>query len=254
MSGSSSVLDRYRLDDRVVVVTGASSGLGVAFAQACAEAGANVVVAARRADRLADTVAMIESTGRKGLAVSADVTNEGDCHDVVRAAVEHFGRLDVLVNNAGVGDYTPASRLEADAFQHVIDVNLTACFTMAKASAAVMQPGSSIINVSSVMAHTTLGIPTTAYIASKAAVSGLTRSLAREWTGRKGIRVNSLLPGFFPTEMTGDMMADLIQDRLVMGRMGDPAELAAALVFLAGDASSYVTGSELVVDGGFTLT
>jgi NAD(P)-dependent dehydrogenase (short-subunit alcohol dehydrogenase family) len=254
MGDSGSVLDRFRLDDKVVVITGASSGLGVVFARVCAEAGADVVVAARRADRLGATVELVESAGRKGLAVSADVSREEDCQEVVRAAVEAFGRLDVLVNNAGVGDAKPASRLETEVFQQVIDVNLTACFAMAKACVSVMAPGSSIVNVSSILARTTLGAPTTAYSASKAGVLGLTRSLARQWTSRKGIRVNALLPGFFPSEMTEGIPAEVIGDRLVMGRLGDPEELAAALVFLASDASSYITGSEIVVDGGFTLT
>jgi len=247
-------VDRFRLDDRVVLITGASSGLGVAYAQACGRAGADVVVAARRADRLRTTVELVRSAGRDALAVSADVSRDEDCQALVDAAVQRFGRLDVLVNNAGIADHVPASRLATEEFRHVMDVNLMACFALAKASAAVMAPGSSIINVSSVMAHTTLELPSTAYAASKAAVLGLTRSLARQWTARKGIRVNALLPGFFPSEMTGPMPIGQIQDRLIMGRLGLPEELAAALVFLASDASSYITGSELVVDGGFTLT
>jgi NAD(P)-dependent dehydrogenase (short-subunit alcohol dehydrogenase family) len=249
------VLDRFRLDDKVVVITGASSGLGVAFAVACAEAGANVVVAARRAEKLADTVALIEATGREALAVSADVSNESDCQRVVEETMARFGRVDVLVNNAGIGEHNFATRLSTADFQRVIDVNLTACFWTAKAAAAVMQPGSSIVNVASVMAHTTIeGMPTTAYSASKAGLLGLSRSLARQWTGRRGIRVNSLLPGFFPTEMTEELPEQVIAHRLVAGRLGDPQELAAALVFLASDASSYVTGAELVVDGGLLLS
>jgi len=254
VGNDTTAVDRFRLDDRVVLITGASSGLGVAYAQACARAGADVVVAARRADRLRSTVELIRATGRDGLAVAADVSRDDDCQALVDAAVQRFGRLDVLVNNAGIADHLPASRLETEEFRQVIEVNLTACFALAKASASVMVPGSSIVNVSSVMAHTTLGLPSTAYAASKAAVLGLTRSLARQWSARKGIRVNALLPGFFPSEMTGPMPIEQIQDRLVMGRMGLPEELAAALVFLASDASSYITGSELVVDGGFTLT
>jgi NAD(P)-dependent dehydrogenase (short-subunit alcohol dehydrogenase family) len=117
-----------------------------------------------------------------------------------------------------------------------------------------MAPGSSIVNISSVMAHTTLQIPTAAYCASKAGLLGLTRSLARQWSATKGIRVNALLPGFFTSEMTGEQAAGLLADRLVLGRLGDPRELAAALVFLASDAGSYCTGAEFVVDGGFTLT
>jgi NAD(P)-dependent dehydrogenase (short-subunit alcohol dehydrogenase family) len=248
-----SVLERFRLDDKVVVVTGATSGLGVTFAQACAQAGADVVVAGRRAERLGDTVELITGAGRQGLAVAADVAREEDCQRIVESAVERFGRVDVLVNNAGIADRSAATRLASAEFQRVLYVNLTGCFLMAQASAAAMAPGSSIVNVSSIMALTTLDAPSTAYSASKAGLLGLTRSLARQWSGRKGIRVNALLPGFFPSEMTDGMPTELIDDRLVMGRLGDPVELASALVFLASDASGYVTGSELVVDGGFTL-
>jgi NAD(P)-dependent dehydrogenase (short-subunit alcohol dehydrogenase family) len=246
--------DRFRLDDKVVLITGGSSGLGVAFAQSCADAGADVVVAARRADRLEATVSLVEEAGRQGLAVAADVSHADDCRRVVAAAVERFGRIDVLVNNAGIEDHDPASRLSPDSFQRVMDVNVTACFLLAQAAAPAMPAGSSIINVSSVLGHTTLDLPSTAYSTSKAAVLGLTRTLARQWTGRKGIRVNSLVPGFFPSEMTDGLPPGLLQDRLVMGRFGRPEELASALLFLASDASSYVTGTELVVDGGLLLT
>ena len=242
--------DRFRLDE-VVVITGASSGLGVAFAQACAEAGADIVVAARRAHLLQATLDKVTEAGGSGIAVAADVCVPDDCRNVVEAAVERFGRIDVLVNNAGIEDHAPASRLALAEFENVLAVNLTACFSMAQAVVPAMGPGSSIVNVASIMAHTTLDAPTTAYTTSKAGLIGLTRSLARQWSGRKGIR---LLPGFFPSEMTDGMPDELVGHRLVMARFGDPAELAAAMVFLASDASSYMTGSELVVDGGFLLT
>jgi len=246
--------DRFRLDNKVVVITGASSGLGVAFAEACADAGADVVVAARRAHLLQGTLHKVTEAGRTGLAVTADVSDADDCRKVVDAAVDRFGRIDVLINNAGIEDHAPASRLPLAEFENVIAVNLTACFSMAQAAATAMEPGSSIVNVASIMAHTTIDAPTTAYTTSKAGLIGLTRSLARQWSGRKGIRVNALLPGFFPSEMTDAMPHELVGHRLVMGRFGDPAELAAAMVFLASDASSYMTGSELVVDGGFLLS
>jgi NAD(P)-dependent dehydrogenase (short-subunit alcohol dehydrogenase family) len=249
-----SAQDRFRLDDKVVVETGASSGLGVAFAQACADAGADVVVAARRTDRLADTVKLIDATGRTGLSVAADVANEDDCQEVIDGAMDAFGRVDVLVNNAGIEDHDPASRLTVESFQRVLDVNLTGSFTMARAAARVMRPGSSIINVSSILSLTTFDAPHTAYSASKAGVLGLTRSLARQWTGRKGIRVNAVLPGLFPSEMTEGTPRGLFDARLPMGRFGRPEELADAVVFLASDASSYVSGIELVVDGGLLLT
>ena len=248
-----SVLERFRLDDKVVVVTGATSGLGVAFAQACAQAGADVVVAGRRAQRLEDTVALIEAAGRTGLAVAADVTLEEDCQRVVESTVERFGRIDVLVNNAGIVDRIPASRLSSAEFQRVLDVNLTAGFRMAQAAVPAMRPGSSIVNVASAIAHRNLDVPATAYTASKAGLLGLTRSLAKQWSGRRGIRVNALAPGFFPSELTDELPFEPPRESVVIGRMGDPAELAAALVFLAGDASTYMTGAELVVDGGYLL-
>jgi NAD(P)-dependent dehydrogenase (short-subunit alcohol dehydrogenase family) len=248
------VSDPFRLDDKVVVITGASSGLGVEFARACAEAGADIVAAARRVDRLADTVELVHAKGREGIAVAADVSVEADCKGVVAAAVERFGRVDVLVNNAGIEDHHPASRLELDTFRRVLDVNVTACFAMAQAAAKAMPPGSSIVNVASVMGLTTMDFPSTAYTTSKAAVLGLTRTLARQWSGRKGIRVNSLLPGYFPSEMTQSIPIELLESRLVLGRLGRPQELCNALVFLASDASSYVTGADLVVDGGLLLT
>ena len=249
-----SALDRFRLDDRVVIVTGGSSGLGVAFAQACAGAGADVVVAARRADRLETTLELVRDAGRDGLAVTADVSSEQDCRRIVEETVERFGRLDVLVNNAGVAESRPAAQLTGFDFQRVLDVNVTACFNMARAAAEHMPCGSSIVNVSSVMGLTTIEGPSSAYSASKAAVLGLTRALAREWTLSKGIRVNAILPGFFPSEMTPAVVAQMLSHRLAMGRLGDPDELAAAVVFLASDASSYMTGAELLVDGGFMLT
>jgi NAD(P)-dependent dehydrogenase (short-subunit alcohol dehydrogenase family) len=252
------VLDRFRLDGKVVVVTGASSGLGVAFAQACAEAGADVVAAARRVDRLEQTVGLVTAAGREGIAVAADVARPEDCRAVIGRAVERFGRVDVLVNNAGIEDHDPASRLSLDTFQRVLDVNVTACFLMAQAAATVMPSGSSIINVASILAHTTVDLPATGYSTSKAAVLGLTRSLARQWTGRKGIRVNALLPGYFPSEMTDQLAMPpddtVIRPRLVMGRLGRLEELTPAVVFLASEASSYMTGAELVVDGGFLLS
>lgn len=247
------VVDRFGLDDKVVIVTGATSGLGVTFAQACAQAGADVVVCGRRAERLDGTLELIAEAGGHGIAVAADVAREDDCLRIVESTVERFGRVDVLVNNAGVADHLPATRLAGAEFESVLNVNLSACFRMAQAAAPAMGRGSSIVNVSSIMGLTTIEAPSTAYCASKAGLLGLTRSLARQWSGRKGIRVNALLPGFFPSEMTDQMPHEIIADRLVMGRLGDPSELAAALIFLASDASSYVTGSELIVDGGFTL-
>ncbi len=252
-----SVLDLFSVQDKVVVVTGASSGLGVAFATGFAEAGADVVIAARRADRLAETAAAIEPTGRTALPVAADVTDPAACQAVIDAAMEKFGRVDVLINNAGVGTAVPATRETPDQFRGVIDLNLNGSYWMAQSCGRVMQPGSSIINISSILGITTAGLPQAAYAASKAGVIGLTRDLAQQWTGRKGIRVNAIAPGFFASEMTDNYQDGYIESqapRLLAGRMGDPAELAATAIWLASAASGYVTGQTIAVDGGITIT
>jgi NAD(P)-dependent dehydrogenase (short-subunit alcohol dehydrogenase family) len=171
--------------------------------------------------------------------------------------VAELGRVDILVNNAGVGTAVPATRETPEQFRSVIDVNLNGCYWMAQACGRVMEPGSSIVNISSVLGLTTGGLPQAAYSASKAGLIGLTRDLAQQWTGRKGIRVNALAPGFFESEMTESYpegYLDLMGMRIPSGRKGDVRELAAALVFLASPAAGYVTGQTLPVDGGMTIT
>jgi NAD(P)-dependent dehydrogenase (short-subunit alcohol dehydrogenase family) len=252
---SAPVLDRFKLDDKVAIVTGASSGLGVAFASALAEAGANVVLAARRKDRLEGTRQLVESTGRRAVAVAADVSKPSEATAVVEAAIAEFGRVDILVNNAGKGTSVPSTRETPAEFREVIDINLNGCYWMAQACARVMTRGSTIINISSVAGLVSGGLPQAAYAASKAGLIGLTRDLAVQWTGRKGIRVNAIAPGLFPSEMSDQFPEDFVQaqlTRLPAGRLGDPAELAAAVVFLASDAAAYITGTTLVVDGGLT--
>jgi NAD(P)-dependent dehydrogenase (short-subunit alcohol dehydrogenase family) len=250
-------LDLFGLDGRVAIVTGASSGLGVAFARGLAEAGADVVLGARRVDRLRETAALVEAAGRRAITSGTDVTDPEACTALVQAAMDGFGKVDVLVNNAGLGTAVPATRETPDQFRSVIDVNLNGCYWMAQACGRVMQPGSSIINVSSVLGFTTAGLPQAAYAASKAALIGLTRDLAAQWTGRKGIRVNAVAPGFFESEMTAqypDGYLDRILAATPAGRQGDPAELAATVVFLASGAAGYITGQTLIVDGGVTIT
>lgn len=253
----SGILDSFRLDDKVVVVTGASSGLGVSFAQAFAEAGADLVLGARRVDRLAETAALVEAAGRRVHSVATDVADPQQCQRLVDAAVDTFGRVDILINNAGVGTAVPATRETPEQFRSVVDVNLNGSYWMAQACGRIMAPGSAIVNIASVLGITTGGLPQAAYSASKAAVIGLTRDLAQQWGSRKGIRVNALAPGFFLSEMTDEYEPGYLDSqapRLVLGRLGDARELAATAVWLASAAGGYVTGQTIVVDGGLTIT
>ena len=248
-----SLLERFALEGKVAIITGASSGLGVEFALGFAQAGADVAICARREERLADTKSRVEQLGRRCLAVPADVSAPEDCTRVVEEAVAAFGHVDVLVNNAGVGTAVPATRETPEEFRKVIEVNLYGSYWMAQACGRVMQPGASIINIGSILGLTSGGLPQAAYSASKAAIIGLTRDLAQQWTGRKGIRVNALAPGFFESEMTASYPPGYLEQvlqRVPAGRVGDGQELAAAAVFLASDAASYITGVLLPVDGG----
>jgi len=252
-----SLLDSFRLDGKVAIVTGASSGLGVAFAEGLAEAGADVCIAARRVERLEETRKLVEAQGRRCVVVQADVAEPADCSRVVEQCVEELGSVHVLVNNAGVGTAVPATRETPDEFRKVIDVNLNGSYWMAQACGRVMEPGASIVNIGSVLGFTTAGLPQAAYAASKAAIVGLTRDLAQQWTGRKGIRVNAIAPGFFASEMTDqypDGYLDQMMWRVPTGRAGDPRELTAAVVFVASDAAAYITGVTLPVDGGLLTT
>src|SRR6201747_2177396 len=217
-------MDMFRLDGKVAVVTGASSGLGVAFAQACAQAGADVVLAARRAEKLSATADLVTAVGQRALTVQTEVPGPDQCRAMVEQAMAEFGHGDVLVNNAGVGTAVPATRETPEQYRQVVDVNLNGCYWTAQACGRVMQPGSSIVNISSVLGLTTAGLPQAAYAASKAGLIGLTRDLAQQWTGRKGIRVNALAPGFFESEMTAQYpegyLEGVQEPRLLVKREG----------------------------------
>jgi NAD(P)-dependent dehydrogenase (short-subunit alcohol dehydrogenase family) len=249
------------LTGRTAVVTGASSGLGVVFAEALAAAGANVVVAARRGDRLVELADRVASSGGVALPVTCDVAEAEQVAALVEAAVDRFGRLDVVVNNAGTaGDAGPmAEKLPHELFEWTIRVNLLGVWYLCRDAGAVMlrQGQGSIVNVASTAGIGAVQHFPPAYQASKAAVIHLTRNLALSWAGR-GVRVNTLAPGWFPSEMASPYIeAPVYGDHILRheptGRVGDPAELVGPLLFLASDASSRVTGHTLVVDGGHSI-
>jgi NAD(P)-dependent dehydrogenase (short-subunit alcohol dehydrogenase family) len=250
------VLERFSLAGKVALVTGASSGLGAGFAVAMAQAGADVVLAARRRAGLEATGREVEKLGHGALAVETDVTDPSACQAAVRAGVEEFGHLDVLVNNAGLGTAVPALRETPEQFRQVIDVNLLGAYWMAQAAAQLMPRGSAIVNIASVLGLVKSYLPQAAYAASKAGLIGLTRDLNQQWSGRRGIRVNAVAPGYFRSEMTEAVspgqLRDFIARTSTLGRMGEQHELDAAVVFLVSPASSYIAGVTLAVDGGMS--
>jgi NAD(P)-dependent dehydrogenase (short-subunit alcohol dehydrogenase family) len=246
------------LDGHVVIVTGASSGLGEQLARALAGAGAVPVLAARRADRLAAICEDVPGAD----AVTCDVTDEDDRRRLISEVMERHGRLDGLVNNAGAGATAPALKTPTDVFARVVDLNLTAPFGLSRLAAERMRAGGSggaIVNISSIMGLRSIGeIPDAAYVASKAGVIGLTRELASQW-GRYGIRVNAVAPGFFASEMTAELgddperFPDFLLKRTPLGRGGRTGELDDAVLYLLGPGSSFVTGHVLSVDGGMAI-
>jgi NAD(P)-dependent dehydrogenase (short-subunit alcohol dehydrogenase family) len=247
-------LAAFRLDGRVAIVTGASSGLGARFARVLHAAGAQVVVAARRRDRLDALAATLPGS----LAVPVDLTAPDAAARLVEAAVARFGRVDVLVNNAGATADVAALDLPVERFRAVVEVNLTVPFALAQAVARPMvdQGGGTIVNIASQYGTVGVNAGIAAYAGSKGGLVNLTRQLAVEWA-RRGIRVNALAPGYFPSEMTTEVFGDEATSRWLrrtspMGRGGEEHELDGALLFLASDASSYVTGAVLAVDGGWT--
>ena len=251
-------LDRFRLDDKVVLITGASSGLGLGFARATAAVGATLVLAARREDRLENLADELREHGTTVLTRRTDVASEEDCSALAAAAVQEFGRIDVLVNNAGIGLAGSALRQDPDDYRRTIDINLNGTYWMSRACAPHMPEGSSIVNIASVLGLSASRFPQAGYSASKAGILGLTRDLAQQWSRRRGIRVNALCPGFFDSEITASEGAEnlvaMVADNSVLGRFGNQEELDPALLFLASPASSYMTGASLVVDGGLSST
>lgn len=249
-------LDAFRLDGQVALVTGASSGLGARFARVLDAVGARVAITARRQDRLEALAADLADP----IVVAGDATDPADRDRLVERVVESAGRLDVLVNNAGRSEPMRALDESVDHFRATVELNLVTPFAIAQSAARAMAElgiRGRIVNIVSIYALVGIGrVPEASYSASKGGLLSLTRELAAQWS-RRNIRVNAIAPGYFPSEMTDDLFADprltdWVADKTVLRRPGTEAELDGALLYLASDASSYVTGHVLPVDGGWT--
>lgn len=244
------------LDGRVAIVSGASGGLGARFATVLANAGAQVLACARRVERVEALTAADPSIH----ALRCDVTLAEDRVELVRTALDRFGRIDVCVNNAGTSSGGPERQSDLQSFRDVLLVNVEAVFALSQLVSEPMrrQRSGSVINIGSMFGQVaSTPVPDAGYVASKSAVNGLTRELANQWAG-DGVRVNAIAPGWFPTEMNDELFADERSRRFVerqcpMGRTGREDELDGVLLFLASDASSYCTGQVIAVDGGWTI-
>ncbi len=249
--------DSLVLDGKVVVVTGAGRGLGRAAVRALAAAGANVALLARSAEELAETAREVEAMGRKALALPTDVTNETAVEEAAEAVIEDFGRVDVLVNNAGIAVAKPVLELSVAELRGVLDVNVLGPFLCARAFGGhmVAERAGRIINIASIsglIGESDL----TAYAASKGALIAFTKGLAIEWA-RHGVTVNAIAPGYFRTPLNQSAIDDpVIGTKLLrnipLKRVGQPEEIGPLVVYLASDAASFMTGSVVVIDGGQT--
>jgi NAD(P)-dependent dehydrogenase (short-subunit alcohol dehydrogenase family) len=253
------IKELFDLTGKTAIVTGGSRGIGVEMAEGLAEAGASLMLCARREEWLRETVEEFRAKGFRTEGTVCDVSKAEDVRRVVDETVRKFGRVDILINNAGISWGAMPEEMPLEKWQKVLDVNLTGCFLMAQAVGREMlkQNSGSIINIASIAGQRSSanGPFYAGYVASKAGLIGLTRELAASW-GRKGIRVNAIAPGFFHSRLA-DAVIDIyersIQETNVIPRVGSEGELKGVTVFLASDASSYITGQTINVDGGMTV-
>lgn len=250
------ILDKFKLDGKVALVTGASSGIGQAIAIALAEAGANAACHSRTVGQADDTIRRIEALGQRALSVVGDIAEKQIPARIASEAIEHFGRIDILINNAGTIRRSPAVDYSEDDWSAVIEVNLSSVFRLSQAVGRRMveQGSGKIVNVASLLSFQG-GITVTAYTASKSGVAGLTRALANEWA-KHGVNVNAIAPGYIATANTAALRADETRNRQILERIpasrwGELVDLAGAAVFLSSPASDYMHGHILVVDGGW---
>ena len=250
------ILDKFRLDGKTALVTGAGTGLGAAMALGLAEAGAAVAALGRRENLVAETARRIEAMGRSALAIGADVTNVDEVARAVEQTEEALGGIDVLINGAGVINADPSVDVSPEDFRFVVDVNLTGAFLCAQAAGRGMiaRGAGSIVNIGTFLGERGHRPARAAYNASKYGVVGLTKALAAEWGGR-GVRVNCICPGVHRTPMLAPALADPevekgLNERTMLGRVGEPADIVGLAVFLASDASAYITGESIFEDGG----
>jgi NAD(P)-dependent dehydrogenase (short-subunit alcohol dehydrogenase family) len=252
------VYDLFNVKGRKALVTGAGRGIGKVLALALAEAGCDVALLGLHRENLEEVAAEINKLGVRNLVFEADISRKSDVDRAFTMTATEFGRLDICVNNAGISMQKPVEEMPEKDWDRMMDINLKGVFLCSQAAARLMLPrqSGSIINIGSISSRT-VNVPQkqAVYNTSKAGVVMLSRSMAVEWAPH-GVRVNSISPGYMKTEMTLSSMSQLFpawESLTPMGRLGEPEELRGALIFLASDASAYMTGHDLVVDGGYTV-